>query len=378
MSRCSFCESPVSRKQGVFCSGPCKNIFHNECVNVPVELNSFLNAVAGLFWKCTNCRGVEPKIDSRKLIDVIDKHCNDMFQEFNNKFEAMKTEFIAASVKDIPKTCTSSTSSPSDCKLSYAQTTKSVQKIILKPKKTNQTCTNTKSDLLQAINPIDTNITINKVKQTRDGGIVLGCAKPEEFSLLKDMAEEKLSATYDVHVLKSAHPQIRIVGMCNQYSDNELKTYLTKQNPYIFSDNSDVSIVRTWSTRKNKKIYQALLRVDLRTFNAALSRKHVIVCFDSCSVFEAFDIPRCFNCNGFFHTKKNCRNKTSCPLCSEEHEVKNCPANSNLKCVNCEQLKQAQKVDLITEHAAWDHDNCFAYKKALGKFKSDLLGAPGK
>jgi len=48
---------------------------------------------------------------------------------------------------------------------------------------------------------------------------------------------------------------------------------------------------------------------------------------------------RCFKCQKFGHTAKNCRGKVACPLCSNEHEYNNCTLDRNnftaLNCKNC-------------------------------------------
>lgn len=375
MSRCGFCETSVIRKQAIFCSGSCKNVFHGECANVPGELVSFLNSVAGLEWKCSNCRNIDSKNDKKKLNDLLEKHCNDLLQEFTAKFDRLKNEFLAESISKINIVASSA---PSIQKQTYAQASSKppVQKIIVKPKDPNQVSSVTKSDLMQVMNPINLDVQIDNIKHMRDGGVVLGCS--EGISELQKLAEDELSSKYDVYRLKSVHPQIRIVGMSECYDNETLIHFLLKQNSDIFSANSKVNVIRSWSTKKKGNVFQALLQVDMHTFNLVASRGHVLIGFDSCTVFEALEIPRCFKCNKFFHTKKYCKNQVSCPICSLEHEVANCPDVNKHNCSNCSNLKQTLKIDLNTNHAAWNYDSCFAYKRAIDKLKSDLFGTPNK
>ena len=50
--------------------------------------------------------------------------------------------------------------------------------LLLQPKNTNQTNNTTKSELLSNINPVESNIKINNVKSTRQGGVVIRCNNP--------------------------------------------------------------------------------------------------------------------------------------------------------------------------------------------------------
>lgn len=49
-------------------------------------------------------------------------------------------------------------------------------------------------DLLQVMNPIDVNVQIGNIKQTRDGGVILGCSHPDGISKLKEIADKELSS----------------------------------------------------------------------------------------------------------------------------------------------------------------------------------------
>lgn len=93
------------------------------------------------------------------------------------------------------------------------------------------------------------------------------------------------------------------VGMSENLDDITLKNYLVKQNPGIFSNHSDITVIRSWPTKKNKNVFQTLLKVDVELFNVAVSSGHILIGFDSCAVYEGCDLPRCFYCNGFFDTK---------------------------------------------------------------------------
>lgn len=378
MSRCVFCESSVSRKQGVFCFGPCKNLYHIECAKIPGELVSYLNSVAGLQWKCPQCRIDDPKYESKKHMEIFEKRCNEILNEISCKFDSLKNEFLTSTALDNSGNRPTISASQHLHQPSYAEVSRRMQKIVVKPKDPKQTNSETKSDLRHVLNPASMDVPIGNVKHARDGGIILGSNHSEGIIKLKATVEKELSSRYEVHLLKTAHHQVRVVGVSESYNNDTIKQLLIKQNSDIFSSISDINVIKFWPTKRNSSVYQALLQLDSETFNRITSAKRVLVGFDSCSVYEAFDFPRCFNCCSFFHTKKSCKNNTKCPVCSGEHEVKMCTVKDKFQCINCVNLKEALKLDINTSHAAWDYEKCFAYKKALGKFKTDLLGTPSK
>lgn len=85
VSSCTYC--PCS-----FCYGPGKNFIHNQyvCMYVSEKLNSYLNSIVG--W---HCMCVEILIQKLKIRNYWTwQYYNEMFQEFKNKSENIKSEFL--------------------------------------------------------------------------------------------------------------------------------------------------------------------------------------------------------------------------------------------------------------------------------------------
>lgn len=370
MSRCSHCDTIVGRKNSVFCNGLCKNLFHADCVNVPGEVVTYLTSVSGLQWKCYGCRNLDNNFEIKKLQDSLVKLQSDIHNEFTSQLDETKQLILAAYDKSHKATAP-------DHFPTYAEVARPVQRIIVKPKNLEQVTSHTKADIMQLVNPAKLDVEINNVKRIRNGGIMLSSTQPESILKIKEVAEKNLAANYDVHVLKNINPQIRIVGLSGRLDDDSLKYYLAKQSPDIFPADSDYKICKIWPTKKNENVFQVLLQVNVSTYNKILTRGRILIGLDSCKVYEALHIPRCFNCNSLSHTQKYCANNISCPICAGNHHVKNCPDNSAYHCINCINLKNISKQDISTDHAAWNYEKCSAYKKAAEKFKADLSGQPG-
>jgi hypothetical protein len=121
-----------------------------------------------------------------------------------------------------------------------------------------------------------------------------------------------------------------------------------------------------------------VLEVDILTYNMALKSGHCMIGLDGCTIYDALDVTRCYRCNGYNHSIKNCKNQVSCPRCAGKHEIKECKATDDmLKCVNCLTHNTMNREETDSEevaHAAWDHDRCPCYKRNVQKLKDDIFG----
>jgi chorismate mutase len=87
----------------------------------------------------------------------------------------------------------------------------------------------------------------------------------------------------------------------------------------------------------------------------------LIVGYDSCNVYDATEVRRCFHCNEFQHIATNCKNQLTCP-------------KSFKRCVNCLLLNKKDKTNFDVNHSVWDVRDCQAYQRLLNKIKSEILG----
>jgi hypothetical protein len=131
---------------------------------------------------------------------------------------------------------------------------------------------------------------------------------------------------------------------------------------------------RFWAIKKNGKIFQAEISVDLDTYKCLLECGHVLV---GCSVYDAVSVTRCYRCQSFNHSAKFCKNNPLCPFCGKSHEENACVGadnETNPKCRNCKNIRMSQKLDIDCNHATFEHEKCFAFKLATAKFKENLFG----
>lgn len=371
---CGICELSIARKQPcISCAGVCKIQCHTSCVYTgSADLNSVLNKVPGLTWKCTECARDGMVISEDRINNLIDDKLTHLLSTLTSQFESFKAELLNfTSNKATVNTIQNSTYEPP--KYADVLKNKAMPAVIIKPKNQEQNNSQTKTDILQNINPADTNIQITKIKNIRNGGVLIGCNSKDENNRFKKMAEEKLNSNeYEVTEVRGINPRIRVVGMTEKFTEEELINYIKKMNSQLINNTSDCKLIKFYPTKRNNNIFQAILQVDKISYEKVIKAGNLFIGYDSCSVFDAVEILRCFKCNEFNHSSNFCKKPYTCPRCGENHAVKDCKSD-NLGCVNCIELKSRQNSDISVTHAAWDTNNCAAYILARDKLRSDLL-----
>lgn len=355
------------------CSGTCNKNFHFDCVEVSTDVHRYLKSVSGLTWKCNDCVRKCFCLDSDGLNIFLEKKFSDMVDGLKSVFGDLKTDLLKSAELQLQSINSDSKSFPSFSEIIKNKTKPAV---IIEPKVPRQDAVQTKTDVTSSINPVDVDIKIAKVKNVRNGGILVGCSSNEENTRFKKYAEEKLADNYVIREVKGILPKVKIVGISQKYNNEELSDlveHVIKMNSSIFNLNSICKVLKFFPTKKNNNIFQAVLQVDRDSYDRLMSAGNLFVGYDFCSVFDALDVYRCFHCNEFGHTHRVCKNKLCCPRCGQEHELKNCTV-MNLKCPNCVKLSTKDNVDRELAHAVWD-TRCPVYMTALEKLKSDILSA---
>lgn len=228
--------------------------------------------------------------------------------------------------------------------------------VLVKPK-LQQDCSKTKKDFISNINPAS--IKLNHVKEISKGGIALACGSKDQSDDLVKLATEKLGAEYEIKMTELRKPRIKVIGMYEQFPNEELIEKIKEQNEFM--KDSDIKVNHTYKGYHNN--FSAIIEVDGTHFAKVMEVGRLFVDLQSCKVFEDIQVMRCFNCSQYYHKSKDCQNKRSCQECgSEEHETSKC--NSEIKkCVNCEHAVKTYNVKYDINHAVHDrHCNVFVKK----------------
>lgn len=356
---CSFCRQSInSRAKTIICDGSCGKLFHASCFNVPAEVLKNLNKIDGLSWRCPTCLD-EFKTTEDKF-KVLLNEITQMFCSVKNDFmKWADSKFVE--ILNVNKPCE---------KNLYSSVVATKPAVLIKPKNQQQNNV-TKSEILRHINPIESEIKISGVKNIRNGGVLIGCNADSDISKFKQLASEKLGDRYEVKNVGNFSPRIRLVGMSDKFSADEILEFVKFQNKTVPTDTFVGKVLQISSLKKNKEIYQAVLQIDIGSYNKIMSigNGKLFVGYNLCDVYDCIDIKRCFNCSGFHHFSDKCTSNVHCPRCSEGHAVKECKA-SVLKCINCLKSNSDNSTNIPINHAAWDSINCSVYKQKISEFKA--------
>ncbi|KAJ3656732.1 hypothetical protein Zmor_015782 [Zophobas morio] len=244
---------------------------------------------------------------------------------------------------------------------------------MIKPK-VAQKAFQTQEDLLRNVDLLNENISVTNSKKAKDGAIIVGCNNIENSKKLKQLAADKLSNDYDVFVLRSEHPRVRIVGIPSCLNKESFMSYLKSQNSDLLADATEYRLLNFWPLKKNKKILQATVQLDIHTYKKVMKACGLLVGINICKLYDDTTVTRCFKCNGFDH-KTKCPRPVICALCAGEHQVNTCHSGAKV-CSNCRGLKHMHGFDISVDHPAWYYKSCFAFKFAEDKLRNVVFGEP--
>lgn len=400
MADCAKCK--VNKKEGLIgCEGSCKRWFHGSCTVLTENESKTLDKCKNLFFLCDICKRKCEIVDktvtsnciksiqdidtnlmqlntkvSETLAKTLQNSCRDMFEQIESMFTTFKNEIhnmVLSKIEDMNKNIQSVADNIQQ-KPSYANiVNNSKSSFILKPKNSGQSTSTTKADILYNLDPVQDNITLSNVQSARNGSLIISC-DDEVSSKFSDLAQEKLGDKYEVKKLTALNPRVKIVGISDKFEENVLLNYIKQQNKSLFSENSQCQLVTFQPLRKNNRIYQAILQVDITTYNKLMECGKVFVGYSYCSIYDAIDLRRCFKCCGFHHIANHCSKTTpTCPKCSDGHTIKECTSNV-LKCTLCAHYKNASKDNIEVDHVAWDREKCVVFKQTYKKFRTNILG----
>jgi hypothetical protein len=105
--------------------------------------------------------------------------------------------------------------------------------------------------------------------------------------------------------------------------------------------------------KTKQDIYVATIKKNLE-FDVKLLEEIRYICFHPIRIspYKYREPQRCYRCNRYGHSSRNCNAAPRCYRCAQGHEGKDCPQTSPAKCANCD-----------GEHEAGNKE-CPFYKKA--------------
>lgn len=228
--------------------------------------------------------------------------------------------------------------------------------VIVKPKEA-QNSNKTEMELKNVIDP--TAINFGNVRKFPKGGIAIECNNAKDSSELVKLVNEKMSEKYEVTMPELKNPKVKIIGMDNELTEDELVNVMKRQNEWLA--NAEIKVLNIYKTKSNK--WCAILELNPENFEQCMQWKKVKVMWTACRIVEDLNVFRCFKCNGYNHKQINCTNKVTCKVCALNHHSSVCKSKKE-ECVNCKVANDKFKLKLNTNHTATS-EKCAVYKRKI-------------
>lgn len=110
-------------------------------------------------------------------------------------------------------------------------------------------------------------------------------------------------------------------------------------------------------------LFGAVIELDGVSFSNVMQKSKLRIGWDICSIYESFDVKRCFNCLAYHHTASNCTEAVCCSKCSGTHKWTECKSQTEC-CINCKTAASNLNMSLDTVHSALSVD-CVVYKRKI-------------
>jgi hypothetical protein len=200
-----------------------------------------------------------------------------------------------------------------------------------------------------------------QVVSRKDGSLLLVSQSEEQKKRLEETLKKKQGL--QVKQMEKLNPTITLTGLGMEWKPEEVVREIWEKNEWIRRERTREQFtaeVKVLSRRvcKDPKKQNVVLTMDTKTQEECLKRKKAVVGLTLFWMEEKFEINRCFNCHGYGHQRKDCKQERTCYRCGGAHLKKDCKEEKT-KCPNC--IKEGRK---DVNHQATDR-GCPVYKRRL-------------
>jgi hypothetical protein len=374
---CNSCEEDVS-VDAVYCNGGCKKIFHRTCTTLNKAAVKYINECVNIKWLCNECLHLSDSMAKMQekmvqVLEILQKHEEKFDNQAGILSDLQKKVDVSITVqKQSSDALKNSISSQNVNKgkvnsVSFAEVLKNKNEepvVVIKPKKGDQSSETTKKIVKEKIDP--TKVQVNDLRNVSNGGVVMRCNNKADVDECKKMIENELGTAYDVSVPEQKRPSLKIVGLSEMLDKEEIVSKIKAQNDFVNQD-SFIEVKALW---QKKSVISLVIKTDGETFQKMIEQERIYIGWDRCRVFEHFHFQHCFNCAGFHHLAKDCKNAVQCPRCAGKHPLKECSSKTE-QCANCLSINANLKMNVPTNHPAWSRD-CSVYLRKISVERSKI------
>jgi hypothetical protein len=235
--------------------------------------------------------------------------------------------------------------------------------------KDNQTAETTKQMLKAHINPTEIRVGVHSLKALKDGRVLIETNSSAEADTLTKNIRDKCGDKLEANVNKPRAPRMKIHNVPEEISIENIEEILLAQNTELGLITGDINPKFIYTTKTHTR--NLVIEVGPQIRNKLMHHK-LKLGWHICGIEDYLVATRCFHCSRIGHTTKFCRNKETCPLCTGEHNLKDCKAQpTEVKCINCHTYNLHNKnANINTNHTTLDR-KCPSILAVLEKYRQN-------
>lgn len=190
-----------------------------------------------------------------------------------------------------------------------------------------------------AVNAKEEDITVEKVRKTKDRKVIIGCKTIEDRQKIKDKIC-KSGQNLKVEEIQNKNPLVILRNVLKYNSDEEVQNALRTQNKDLFKDIENDKIEIVYKKRaRNPLVNHVVLRVSPKMWQRMVGVGSVHIDLQRVFVADQSPLVQCSLCLGYGHGRRFCKDTLEkCCHCGGPHMKTNCPvwlADETPTCCNC-------------------------------------------
>lgn len=178
-------------------------------------------------------------------------------------------------------------------------------------------------------------IGVSGMRKTNNDKIIFKMASLEDKNKFKAELNKGLQGKIKITDGKQLNPLVIIKGLIKGASDDDLLMSLENQNKGCDLDTQNLKI-KYKKNNRNKLLCNVVLEASPKNWRSLVDAGRVNVGYQRLVVEDQSPLMQCYQCLGFGHTQRFCKEKQACIHCGECHKYDICPNKDNEPtCSNC-------------------------------------------
>ena len=255
--------------------------------------------------------------------------------------------------------------------------------VIVKPIEAMK-CFETKKIVQEKLNQGVHKRNVRSFKNTKDGGIIIGCTNNEAANSVIKKINESTGKTLTARQPKSRKPKMIVFGVDQDVEENSVIDEIIDCNSEIkkMIDEDEVnkssyhiSFIKKMKAKystQDRSFFHYIFEVSTELRKTLKKHQKVRISWRNYKIDDYVNIIRCFNCQRFGHLAKDCKSEATCGKCAEQHKTADCKNSNAAKCINCTRTNLRNKNNKLNNCHSVSSEECPSYQKIAAQIRSSF------